>query len=128
MSALNLNQFQILSIGIFGLFFGLFETSTNFFYLVTKNYKWSRLQHGKELPFDAEEKVVIRKVKQMLILGILLLFITLLSISISPQLFVVGSVLIFLNGLLDYSKYQNTMFFIIWTVIAISSIILIFIQ
>ena len=125
MDALNLSIFQIIGIGIFGLFFGIFEIFTNSFYLLTKNYRWSRLQHGKELPDQAEDKVIERKIVQMLLLGILLLSITYISVSISPQLFVVGSVLIFVNGLLDYSRYRKKNFLLIWSMIAILSFFLI---
>jgi predicted nucleic acid-binding Zn ribbon protein len=126
MKAPNLSIFQIISIGIFGLFFGLFETFTNFFYLLTNNKKWPRLQHGKELPSKAEERIVKRKVMQMLLVGVLMLSITYVSLLISPQLFVVGSVLFFFNGLLDYSKYHKKKFLILWTMIALLSFLLVF--
>ncbi len=126
MNSPNLSIFQIISIGIFGLIFGLFETITNFLYLLSNNKKWPRKQHGKELPPQAEERMVKRKVMQMLLLGILLLSITYVSLVISPQLFVVGSVLIFFSGLLDYSKYHNRNFLIIWIMIAILSSLFVF--
>ena len=124
----NLSIFQIISIGIFGLFFGLFETITNFLYLLSNNKKYSRLQHGKELPTQAEERIIERKVMQMLLLGILLLSITYASLVIAPQLFVVGSVLIFLNGLFDYSRYRKKDFLLLWTIIAIISFLLVFLS
>ena len=127
MDSINLSMFQIISIGLFGLFFGVFETFTNFFYILTNDYRWPRIQHGKELPYQAEDKAIKRKVVQMLLSGILLLSITFISLIISPQLFVVGSVLIFFNGLLDYSKYRNKNFLFIWTFIAIISFLLVLI-
>ncbi len=120
--------FQTISIGLFGLVFGLFETLTNIYYLLTNNYKWPRLQYGKELPPQAEERIIKRKIVQMLLLGVLLLSITYVSIMISPQLFVIGSVLIFFNGLIDYSKYQKRNFLIIWTTIGIISFLLVFLS
>jgi predicted nucleic acid-binding Zn ribbon protein len=126
MASTNLSIFKIISIGLFGLFFGLFETFTNLVYILTNNYRWSRLQHGKEIPIQAEDKVIKRKVVQMFLLGIMLLSITYISLLISPQLFVVGSVLIFLSGLLDYSRYRKKNFLLIWTIIAIISFLLVF--
>ena len=114
-----LNPFQIISIGIFGIVFGFFEVLTNFFYLVTKNYDLPRLQHGKELPIMPDDTVVYHKVIQMLVLGILLVIISLVSILISPQLFISGAALIFLNGLIDYSKFQKKNMFILWSTIAV---------
>ncbi|MHA2100129.1 MAG: hypothetical protein ACW99A_15750, partial [Candidatus Kariarchaeaceae archaeon] len=102
MASTNLSIFKIISIGLFGLFFGLFETFTNLVYILTNNYRWSRLQHGKEIPIQAEDKVIKRKVVQMFLLGIMLLSITYISLLISPQLFVVGSVLIFLRINTDF--------------------------
>ena len=128
MNSPNLSIFQLISIGFFGFIFGLFETTTNFFYLLTNNKKWPRLQHGKELPPQAEERLVKRKVMQMLLLGILLLSITYISVLISPQLFVVGSVLIFANGILDYGKYRNENFLLIWTMISIISFLLLLLK
>ena len=126
MDSNSLNFYQIVSISIFGLVFGFFETVTNFIYLLTNNNKWPRLQHGKELPREADEIVIVRKVKQMFVLGMILLLITFLSVLISAQLFIIGSALIFLNGLLDYIKYQNRHFLTIWTGISLVSSILIF--
>ena len=124
----NLSIFQLISIGLFGLVFGLFETFTNFFYILTNNYNWPRIQHGKELPYQAEDKVIRRKVIQMFLLGIMLLTITLISILIFPQLFIIGSVLIFFNGLLDYTKYRKNNFLFIWSTIAVLSFLLVFIS
>ncbi len=84
MIIVTLNLFQIISIGLFGIVFGLFETITNLFYLITDNYNLSRLQHGRELPTDVDDVVVLYKMIQMLILGILLLIISLISIFIAP--------------------------------------------
>ena len=124
----ELSIFQVISIGLFGLVFGLFETFTNFLYILTNNYTWPRIQHGKELPHQAENTVIKRKVVQMFLLGILLLTITIISILIFPQLFAVGSVLIFFNGLLDYSKYRKNNFLLIWSIVAVLSFLLVFLS
>jgi hypothetical protein len=119
MALIALNPFQILSIGIFGIVFGFFEVVTNFFYLITKNYDLPRIQDGKELPKDTDDAVVFHKVIQMLLLGILLVIISLVSIFIAPQLFISGAVLIFLNGLIDYTKFQKKNMLILWSAIAV---------
>ena len=123
MIIVTLNFFQIISIGLFGIVFGLFETITNLFYLITDNYHLPRLQHRRELPTDADDVVVLHKMIQMLIFGILLLMISLISIFIAPQLFIVGAVLIFLNGLIDYAKFQKKNMFIVWSTITIFCIV-----
>ncbi|MFX0087627.1 MAG: DUF6442 family protein [Candidatus Hodarchaeota archaeon] len=114
----DVSFFQLFSISIFGFIFGLFEASTNLFYLINKNYTLSRKQHGKELPRNATDTQVFHKVVQMFILGIILLFISLISSIIAPQLFTVGAAFILINGLIDYSKFRKRNMIITWTVIA----------
>ncbi|MHA1940661.1 MAG: hypothetical protein ACW97P_02910 [Candidatus Hodarchaeales archaeon] len=115
----HLTLFQTISVGLFGIIFGIFETFTNLFFLIKRDFRFSRIQHGRELPKEASDRMMYRKVIQMLILGILLLLISFVSILIAPQFFVIAGVLIFLSGLLDYSKYRKSKFFLIWGVIAI---------
>ena len=114
----ELSIFQIISIGLFGFIFGGFETTTNFFYLFTKNYDLPRKQHGRELPAEVTEAEILHKVVQMLSLGIILLVIATTATVIAPQLFVVGAATIFMNGLIDYSKYKKHDMFLVWLVIA----------
>lgn len=120
----ELSIFQIISIGLFGFVFGGFETTTNVFYLLTKNYDLPRKQHGRELPADVTDSEILHKVVQMLSLGIILLVIATIAIVIAPQLFVVGAAAIFVNGLIDYSKFKKHDILILW--IAIASIACIF--
>ena len=121
MSYVELSVFQIIGIGLFGFIFGTFETSTNLLYLITKNYNLPRKQHGKELPTDVTNSEVYQKVIQMLCLGIILLVISILSLMVAPQLFVVGATAIFLSGLIDYAKFRKKDMLIIWSVISIIS-------
>ncbi len=115
----ELSIFQIISIGIFGFIFGLFETITNLFYLLIKNYNLPKKQHAKELPIDVTETKIIQKVVQMLILGVTLVITAIIATIIAPQLFVVGATAILMNGLIGYSKYRKNDIFIVWIVIAI---------
>ncbi len=115
----ELSIFQIISIGIFGFIFGLFETTTNLFYLLTKNYDLPKKQHGKELPIDVTETEIMQKVVQMLILGVILVITAIIATVIAPQLFVVGATAILMSGLIGYSKYRKNDIFIVWIVIAI---------
>ena len=96
----DFSVFQLISIGLFGFIFGIFETSTNLFYLISKNYTLPRKQHSKELPRNATDAQVLHKVIQMLILGLILLFVSLMSSMIAPQLFTVGAAFILINGLI----------------------------
>lgn len=114
----ELSIFQLISIGFFGIFFGIFETSTNFFYLVSRNQTLPRKQHSAELPNNATDTQVFHKVVQMFLLGLGLVIISLISSLIAPQLFTIGAALIFLNGLIDYSKFHNARMMLIWTFIA----------
>ena len=115
----QLSVFQLISIGVFGFLFGIFETSTNLLYLITKNFELPRKQHGKELPENATDNEVFHKIIQMLFLGIILLSISVLSVVIAPQLFIIGAAAIFLSGLIDYSKFRKKDMLIIWFVISI---------
>ncbi|MFX1284644.1 MAG: hypothetical protein ACFFB5_13375 [Promethearchaeota archaeon] len=110
----ELSIFQIISIGIFGFIFGLFEMMTNGLYLLTKNYELPKKQHGKELPADASTSEIKHKVIQMMILGIFLVIIAIIATVISPQLFVVGATAILVSGLIDYGKYRKKDMFIVW--------------
>ncbi len=123
MDHIRLTIFQVLSIGLFGFLFGLFETFTNLTYILKQDLRFARLQHGKELPKEASDHMVYKKMVQMMILGILLLCLSFTSILFAPQFFTVAGVLIFLSGLLDYSKYRKNEFFVIWIVIAVMCII-----
>ena len=114
----ELSIFQIIGIGLFGFVFGGFETTTNVFYLLTKNYDLPRKQHGRELPADVTDPEILHKVVQMLSLGIILLVIATIAIVIAPQLFVVGAAAIFVNGLIDYSKFKKRDILILWITIA----------
>ncbi|MFW9903304.1 MAG: hypothetical protein ACFFFH_03150 [Candidatus Thorarchaeota archaeon] len=114
----QLSVFQLISICLFGFVFGTFETSTNLLYLITRNFNIPRKQHGKELPVDPTDIEVFHKIVQMLCLGIILLNISILSLVIAPQLFIIGAAAIFLNGLIDYSKYRKKDIFVIWIVIS----------
>lgn len=115
---IELSIFQIISIGLFGFIFGGFETTTNVFYLLTKNYDLPRKQHGKELPVDVTEAEILHKVVQMLSLGIILLVTAIIATVIAPQLFVVGATAILVNGLIDYGKYRKNDMLAVWIVIA----------
>jgi len=124
MTITQLTLIQVVNIGLFGFLFGIFETFTNTFYLFTNNLTLPRIQHGRELPAGAEDKVVRRKVIQMLVLGILLITIALLSVLITPEFFIIGVALIFLNGLLDYGKFRKINALVIWNTLSVISIIL----
>ncbi|MFX0124565.1 MAG: hypothetical protein ACFFAE_13115 [Candidatus Hodarchaeota archaeon] len=115
----ELSIFQLISIGLFGFIFGIFETSTNLLYLITKNYNLPRKQHGKELPVNVTDAEIFHKVVQMLCLGIFLLIISILSSVIAPQLFIVGATAIFLSALIDYSKFRKNDKLIVWTIISV---------
>lgn len=115
----KLSIFQLISIGFFGFFFGIFETSTNFFYLISRNETLPRKQHSTELPNNATDTQVFHKVVQMFMLGLVLIIISLISSLVAPQLFSIGAALIFLNGLIDYSKFRKARMMLIWTIIAI---------
>ena len=119
MSYVKLSVFQIIGIGLFGFIFGTFETSTNLLYLITKNYNLPRKQHGKELPTDVTDSEVYQKVIQMLCLGLILIVISIFSLVVAPQLFIVGATAIFLSGLIDYTKFRKKDMLIIWIVISI---------
>ncbi len=123
MTELHISLLQGVSIGLFGFTFGIFEILTNAYYLLTNNLRLPRIQHGRELPFQVEDNVVRHKIIQMLVLGILLLIIALISILIIPQMFIVGSALIFLNGLLDYGKFRKKDSFLLWSAITLISLI-----
>lgn len=114
----DLSIFQVLSIGIFGFLLGSFETTTNLFYLLTKNYDLPRKQHGKELPDNATEAQILHKVVQMFGLGLILLMTATIAIIIAPQLFIVGATAIFVNGLIDYGKFKKSNMLGIWAIIA----------
>ena len=116
---IEMSIFQIMSIGLFGLIFGSFEASTNLFYLITKNYDLPRKQHSRELPENVSDAEVFHKVVQMFCLGIILLLISIISITIDPQLFIVGAAVILVNGLIDYSKFKKIDMLIVWIVIAV---------
>jgi hypothetical protein len=122
MTDMQISLLQGVSIGLFGLFFGLFEVLTNAFYLLTNNMRFPRIQHGRELPSQVENHVIRHKTIQMLILGFLLLIIAFISILFIPQLFIVGSALIFLNGLLDYGKFRKKDAFLLWSMISFISV------
>lgn len=119
MSSIELSIFQIIGIGLFGFIFGTFEASTNLLYLIIKNYNLPRKQHGKELPIDVTDSEVYQKVIQMFCLGIILIIISIMSLVVTPQLFIVGATAIFLSGLIDYSKFRKKDMLIIWIVISI---------
>ncbi len=119
----DFSVFQLISIGFFGFIFGIFEASTNLFYLISNNYTLPRRQHSKELPRNATDIQVRHKVIQMFILGIILLFIGLMSSIIAPQLFTVGAAFILINGLIDYSKFRKRNMIFTWTVIALTAFI-----
>ena len=89
----------MLNIGLFGLLFGIFETLTNTYYLLTNNLRLPRIQHGRELPSEVDDKTIRHKVVQKLILGFLLQVIAVIFILITPQLFIIALAFIFLNGL-----------------------------
>ncbi|MFX1423407.1 MAG: hypothetical protein ACFFB2_13895 [Promethearchaeota archaeon] len=114
----ELSTFQVVGIGLFGFIFGIFEASTNLFYLITKNYDLPRRQHGRELPNNVTDVIVLRKVAQMFFLGIFLLFVSFISITIAPQLFTVGASAILISGLIDYSKFRKIDILIVWISIA----------
>jgi hypothetical protein len=114
----QMSVFQLVSISVFGFIFGIFETSTNLLYLITRNLDLPRKQHSRELPREATDIEVFHKIVQMLCLGIILLSFSVLSIILAPQLFIVGAAAIFLNGLIDYSKFRKKGIFIIWFVIS----------
>ena len=114
MPYIQLTVFQIFTIGLFGFFFGLFEFSTNFYFLLKRDLRFSKIQHGRELSGEATDSMIYRKMIQMLILGILLLCVSFISVLIAPQFFTIAGGLIFLNGLIDYSKYHKNEYFIIW--------------
>lgn len=118
MSNIQFTVFQTITIGIFGFFFGIFEFSTNCYYLLKRDLRLPKIQHGRELPEEVTDSMLYRKIIQMLILGTLLLCISFVSILIAPQFFPIAGVLIFLSGLLDYSRYHKTDYFTIWIVIA----------
>ncbi len=124
MTNTQLTLIQALNIGLFGILFGIFETITNTFYLFTNNLKLPRIQHGRELPVEVADEIVRHKVIQMLVLGLLLILIALLSIFITPQLFIIAIALIFLNGLLDYGKFRKNDALKIWSVVSVISIVL----
>ncbi|MFX1516815.1 MAG: hypothetical protein ACFFC6_10920, partial [Promethearchaeota archaeon] len=115
----ELSIFQLVGIGLFGVIFGTFEASTNLLYLITKNYNLPRKQHGKELPVNVTDSEVHHKVIQMLCLGVFLLMISVLSLVVAPQLFIVGGTAIFISALVDYSKFRKKDMFIIWIGISI---------
>jgi hypothetical protein len=115
----KISIFQIIGIFGFGFFFGILETITNAFYLLTKNYDLPRRQHSKELPDIATDTQVFHKVIQMLFLGIFLFIVACISVIVSPQLFVVGAAGIFFNGLIDYSKFRKRNMLILWCFFAI---------
>jgi len=115
----NLSFFQFISIGLFGFVFGVFEMTTNLFYLINRNYDLSRKQHSKELPLNATNAQVVHKVIQMLILGVILLIVSFISSITLPQFFVIGAAFILMNGLIDYAKYRKKYIAIIWTLISI---------
>jgi hypothetical protein len=117
----SLSVFQTLNISLFGFFFGGFESITNIFYLITKNYDLPRKQHGKELPTNATDSQVFNKVKRMFLLGLILIVISLISVIIAPQFFILGGAAIFLNGLIDYSYYKKEKLLFGWIIIAIFS-------
>jgi len=114
-----LSFFQFISIGLFGYVFGVFEITTNLFYLINRNYDLSRKQHSKELPLNATNAQVIHKVIQMLILGLILLIVSYISSITLPQFFVVGAAFILMNGLIDYAKFRKKYMVITWTLISI---------
>ena len=120
----QLSLTQIINIGLFGFVFGFFETITNIYYLLTDNLKLPRIQHGIELPRQVNDKTVRHKVVQMLILGLLLQVIAVISILITPQLFIVAIALIFLNGLIDYGKFRQKETLLLWSVITLIGVIL----
>ncbi len=124
MSFEQLSLSQIINIGLFGFVFGFFETITNTYYLLTDNLKLSRLQHGRELPRQVNDRTVRHKVVQMLILGLLLQVIAVISIFITPQLFIVAIALIFLNGLIDYGKFRQKETLLLWSVISLIALML----
>jgi len=115
----NLSFFQFISIGLFGFVFGVFEMTTNLFYLINRNYDLSRKQHSKELPLNATNAQVVHKVIQMLILGVILLIVSFISSITLPQFFVIGAAFILMSGLIDYAKYRKKYIAIIWTLISI---------
>ena len=124
MSNVQLSFLQILNIGLFGFVFGIFETVTNGYYLLTNNLRLPIIQHGRELPSEVDDNIVKHKVVQMLILGLLLLIIAIISTLITPHLFIVAIALIFLNGLLDYGKFRKIGMFMLWSAIAAISVVL----
>ncbi len=115
----GMSIFQIISIGLFGFIFGTFEALTNLFYLLTKNYDLPRKQHSKELPINVTDDEVLHKVFQMFILGIFLLLIAVVSITIAPQLFIVGAAAILVSGLIDYTRFGKFDMLVVWIVIAV---------
>ncbi|MHA1975602.1 MAG: hypothetical protein ACW98I_01745 [Candidatus Hodarchaeales archaeon] len=115
---------QAVNIGLFGFIFGGIEILTNAIYLLTNNLKLARIQHGRELPSDVNDKIVRHKVVQMLFLGLLLLLIAIISTLMTPQLFIIATALIFLNGLLDYGKFRKIDMFLLWSLITVISIVL----
>ena len=123
LSEISYNLLQIIAISIFGIVFGFFETITNLTYLITGNYGLPRLQHGKEIPADASDAIVVHKMIQMMLLGIFLLIISFISLSVAPQLFIVGAVLIFVNGTIDFAKFRKKDIFIVWCLISIFCVV-----
>ncbi|MFX0152201.1 MAG: hypothetical protein ACFFAJ_15550 [Candidatus Hodarchaeota archaeon] len=119
MAVTDLSVFQLIVISIFGFIFGGFETTTNMFYLISRNYRLPRKQHSRELPENATQEEVLHKVVQMLILGVCLLILAFISIVIAPQLFVVGATAILVSGMIDYSKFKKNEMLVIWILIAI---------
>lgn len=115
----SLSALQILSIGLFGFFFGGFELISNILYLITRNYDLPRKQHGKELPTNATNTQVHNKVRRMFILGLTLLVISFVSITIAPQFFILGGAAIFLNGLIDYNYFKKEKMLFVWIIIAV---------
>jgi len=120
--SVELTALNIVAIGFFGFFFGIFESITNSIYIVTKNLEIPRKQHGAELPVNASDKDVRAKVYQMLILGIVLLLAASLSL-VDPRLFIVGGIAILASALIDAKKFGLSKITAVWSIISATVII-----
>lgn len=115
----DLTILQIFSITFFGIFFGVFELTTNGIYIITRNYSLPSKQHRFELPLNPSSKIVWHKVVQMHILGFLLTTTAIIALLFSPYIFIVGVAMILINGLIDYTKFHKSSVFYFWIILAI---------
>ncbi|MHA1168017.1 MAG: hypothetical protein ACTSP4_10360 [Candidatus Hodarchaeales archaeon] len=113
------NNLTLLNIITIGFFFSVFEILTNMFYLISKNLDLPRKQHGAEIPVNATDQDVLMKVKQMLILGLVLLFLALMAVLVNPLIFFMGGMVILISATIDAFKFRKSKMFIIWSIIAV---------